>query len=153
MIFYPPPLTPSQIQSYTPILMGATNNPTVTYTKQIGRYCRQNNGLCYISIDIVTSNVNKVSALTDAIRISLPVISKNNMNQDQKWTVNSSGGGTLGQNPNGCFVLDNTQYLTLTQQGTAVGSTVINITYTLIGLLSNSLNFNINGWYEVGTLI
>jgi hypothetical protein len=151
-LYYPPPNTPSKIDSYQPVLMGATSNPTVTYAKQIGRFCRQNNGLCWISIDIVTSNINKLSGMTDAIRISLPVVSKNNMNQDQKWTVNSSGGGALGQNPNGCFVIDNTQYLTLTQQGTALGSVITNITYTLIGVLSNSLSFNINGWYEVGTL-
>jgi hypothetical protein len=142
---YTPTGSPST--SYTPVLKGATEDPSaVTYSTQVGRYILVNK-LCFFTIKLVTTSITKTT-LTDAVRISLPFASANNTNQIAQIHAHTEN-GTPVQNANRAYINPNVSVLTLAQLGLTTAQ--VDITYALLslGVLTNTITFEVSGVYEV----
>lgn len=135
-----------EVGSWTPVLLGATNNPVVTYGTQVGRWYIVGK-LCFISINIVSTTMTK-STLTDQIRIDLPFTSANRANQIARLS-GSMVNGTPVKNGNSLRIIPNTGYATVYQ--TTLTSTDAALTYALtdIGVLTNTITFEFSGCLEL----
>lgn len=133
--------------SFTPALQGATDNPSPTYSVQVGRYIRFGK-ICFFTIHIVTTTMTKTTT-ADAIRISLPFTAKNTTNA--LWRIEARAtNGTPVINANTARIDPNTAYLTLAQL--PLTAALADVTYeavTGIGVLTNTITFQASGLYEV----
>lgn len=133
-------------KSYTPVLYGATDDPSaVTYSTQVGRYF-QVGKLCFFSVRLTTTSITKTT-LTDALRVSLPMPSANIANS--RWKLHGAvGNSTPVQNANTAYIDPNTSYLTFSQN--PLTAAIADITYALLslGVLTNTITFEASGFYE-----
>lgn len=140
----PPPGIPV---AYTPVLKGATDDPSAaTYSTQVGRYILIGK-LCWVNIHLITTSITKTT-LTDDLRISLPFTAANNSGQVHLLNGRTTN-GTPVQNANIAIVAANTAYLTMGQL--PLTAALANITYALLslGVLTNTITFQASGVYEV----
>lgn len=141
---YPPPGIPA---AYTPVLKGATDDPSAaTYSTQVGRYILIGK-LCWVSIQLVTTSITKTT-LTDDLRISLPFTAANNSGQIHLLNARTTN-STPVQNANVAIINPNTAYLTMGQL--PLTAALANITYAVLslGVLTNTITFQASGVYEV----
>lgn len=133
------------INTYTPALQGATDNPTATYTTQIGRYMLVGKR-CYVTIVVVTSTMTKTTD-TDNIRVSLPVAAANVANDVQLLMARAEN-GTAVKVASLAETIPNSSYLHLRQINATAASALLTYQSTSIGVLTNTITINVSGWYE-----
>lgn len=133
-------------QPYTPTLIGATDNPTPTYSVQSGRYMIVGN-ICFFKIKLTTTTMTKTT-LTDNIRVSLPVTAANVTSDLTKCAARVENAtavlnGAVGE------IAPGTSYIQF-RSGTVAAATAL-ITYALLslGVLTNTINFEASGFVEI----
>jgi hypothetical protein len=132
--------------TWSPALQGATDNPTVTYTTQVGKYVLMGK-LCRFALTIITSTMSKTT-LTDAVRITLPFAAVTASGLIQ--VVNGiATNGTPVQNANMAYINSSNSYLTLAQLGLTVAQADITYALTSLGILTNTVTVKASGIYEV----
>lgn len=145
-LIYPAPSS-GVSSAYTPVLKGATQDPSaVTYSTQIGRYVLVGK-MCFFTARVVTTSITK-STLTDALRVSLPFASANNANQNCMIHARAEN-GTPVQSANTGYIVPNTSYLTLGQLGLTAARADITYAVLSIGVLSNTITMEASGVYEI----
>lgn len=133
--------------TYTPVLQGGTDNPTVTYTTQYGKYWLNPNKRCEFEIEIVASTMTKTT-LTDAVRVSLPFAAKSTGPLKNIMVAQLENADVTSANTaNHAFVDPNSSYLTFVQVGLA--TKLVNFTYTLMGVLTGTVTIRAKGVYEI----
>jgi len=131
--------------SYTPVLQGATDNPTPTYTTQQGRYWLIGK-ICFLQVQVVTSTMTKTT-LTDQVRLSLPLAAANvagNLSQLATRLENS----TAVQNGVIAETSANNSWLTFRMVPSATASAVLTYALASLGVLTNTVTIQVTGWYE-----
>lgn len=134
-------------QSYSPILKGATEDPTpVTYVTQIGRYC-QLGSLVAFKVTLSTSSVTK-STLTDSLRISLPLAAANNSGEITTISARIENAtavlnGTAGE------IVANTSYIQFRNVPLVSASALLTYGLFSLGVLTNAITFRASGIYEI----
>lgn len=144
-----PVLSPDIIsswQSYSPILKGATDDPAVVYSTQVGRYVLVGS-LLYFKINLVTTSITKTT-LTDNVRISLPAISANNAG-DMAIMSAMIENSTAVLNGNAGEIGPANQYMQFKNLPLATSSAFITYALDSLGVLSNTITFSASGFYEV----
>jgi hypothetical protein len=139
---------PAQIQgstSFTPILLGATDNPNVTYTKQIGLY-RMVGKRCVFDIEIVTSNITKAT-LTDAIRVSLPAFAASSPPITRISNVQAENAIPVRVGTS-CYIIAGDNFLTLKQSSSSLLGDLTYALLTGIGILTNVITIRVGGSFE-----
>ncbi|MBE9178604.1 hypothetical protein IQ268_08535 [Oculatella sp. LEGE 06141] len=129
---------------YSPTLLGASSNPTVTYANRVGRYAELGKiVLFYCSFK--TTQISK-TGLTDTLRISLPKQAIALLGDVE--LTGTTVQGSLGLAGNTGFVRGGTGYL---EVGSKVAGSVTGlVTYglTSLGLLNSQITFMAAGAYE-----
>ncbi len=138
-----PPL--SGIQTYTPALQGASDNPTVTYTTQQGRFYTLGK-LVYVQAQIISSTMSKTT-LTDQIRMTLPLTAAN-VAGNLSHLVARLENGTVILNGTVAETTPNVAYVTFRNLPLAAASAILTYAITSLGVLTNTITVNISGWYE-----
>lgn len=132
-------------QTYTPTFQGATDNPTETYTVQIGRY-QVLGKRCRVTIVLVTSTMAKTT-LTDNIRVSLPVAAANVSNLTQLLEARLEN-GTAVKNATQAETTPNVSYLQLRYIPATAASALLTFGTADLGVLTNTITCVITGEYE-----
>lgn len=138
------PLAPP-IQTYTPTLQGATNNPVATYTTQVGRYM-QLGKMCFVEIFLTTSTMTKVT-LTDPILINLPVAAANISGAGQVMPARLENSTPI-LNATHAFTTPNSTNLQLLNLPLAAASAALTYAVLSLGVLTNTITIQVSGWYE-----
>ena len=139
------PLT-SAMQTYSPALKGATDDPVVTYSVQLGRYATIGK-LCYVSIVLVSTSMTKTT-LTDALRVSLPLAAANNAGVMQQLSARLEN-ATAALNATVAETVANASYVQLRNLPLAAASALLTYGVLSLGVLTNTITVVISGWYEV----
>lgn len=133
------------VQTFTPALQGASDNPTVTYGTRIGRYYTIGK-LCFVQI-VLTSTTMTKTTLTDAVRVSLPIAAANISN-----AVNTLHGRV--ENSTAVIVASvaettpNASYLQFRQLNAAAASALQTYALLSLGVLTNTVTVSVSGFYE-----
>lgn len=122
---------------YTPVLQGATDNPTATYSVQVGRYIII--GKIGIAKFRITTTTMTKTTTSDVVRVSLPFTSANNTNDRTVFTARVENGTAVHNGIQG-RVDANTAYATFMYIPSAASSE--NLTYASgsLGTLTNTIN-------------
>lgn len=131
--------------SYTPVLQGATDNPSPTYTTQQGRYWAFGR-MCFIRAQVVTSTMTKTT-LTDQVRLTLPLAAAN-VSGDLNQLVARLENGTPVQNGMIGETTPNVAYLVFRMLPSTSGSALLTYGLTGLGVLINTVTLQVSGWYE-----
>ncbi len=133
------------LQTYTPTITGTSDNPTATYSTQIGRYFTIGK-LCYVEVVIVTTTMTK-STLTDAVQIQLPVAAANVSGAVQHLTARVENAtavlvGSLG------YTTPNSTAAQVRQIVPTAASVIVTYAVLSLGVLTNTCTFILSGLYE-----
>lgn len=139
---------PGTMQSYTPTIIGATDNPVATYGTQIGQFVIFG-GFCFYNILLTTTTMTKTT-LTDVLRLVLPLTVGGATN-----SVFSAPGRientTAIANAVHAEALTGTAYLTF--RAIPVTTASLPITYAVaspgIGVLTNTITFAATGFFAI----
>lgn len=134
------------MQTYVPVLQGASDNPVPVYGVQVGRYC-QIGKMVFFSVNITTTTMTKTT-LTDALRISLPIAAANNAGQVNLCDARVEN-ATAVLNGVQAEISAGNQYMQLRNLPLAAASALLTYALLSLGILSNTITFNITGRYEV----
>ncbi|HNB00956.1 MAG TPA: hypothetical protein PLK61_04060 [Nitrosomonas sp.] len=141
-----PPYTGFQL--YTPALTGATNDPVATYTTQFGKFAIIG-PLVFFKFVLVTSTMTK-STLTDALRITLPLVSATNTGDVTVFKARVENATAVANALQG-EIASNTAYATFRNYA-ALATAGVQTTYAAtdpgIGVLTNTITFQGSGFYE-----
>lgn len=140
------PLAPS-FQAYTPSFTGATDNPTATYTTQVGRFYLVGN-LCFFKYNVVTSTMTKTTT-SDNFQVSLPLPAATNTNDIVNFAAKLTNATAVAQGILGEIASAN-QFATFRiYQITGAATTITWATTTPgIGVITNTVTATGGGFYE-----
>lgn len=139
-----------QWQSYTPILAGQTDNPTATYTTQIGKFCLVG-GVCFFKFALVTSGTTTKTTTTDNFQVTLPLLSATNAGTSvaEQFAARVEN-ATCVNNAQVGVIASNVQFATF--QAYVIGTDAVTITWATtgagIGVLSHVITAIGSGAYE-----
>lgn len=131
--------------TFTAIFKGATDDPTATYTAQIGRY-EIVGKRCRVTIVLVTSTMSKTT-LTDNVRVLLPIAAANIANHVQLLTCRLEN-GTAVKVATQAETVANAAYLQLRQVSEAAASALLTYGTGDLGVLTHTITCVITGEYE-----
>ncbi len=131
--------------SYTPVLQGATDNPSPTYTTQQGRWWQMGK-LVFVQGQIVASTMSKTTT-ADQVRMTLPVAAVNvagHLSQLVARLENSTAvqNGLIGETVAGAA------YIVFRMLPPTSSSAILTYAITSLGVLTNTVTLNVSGWYE-----
>lgn len=134
-------------QTYIPVLTGATDNPAPTFTTQVGRFLIQGS-ILFFKFKLVSTTMTKTT-LTDVVNISLPYVAATNTGEVTTFlgrveNATAVANMIIGEIASGANVATFRNY--------ALAASSSQLTYAVttpgIGVLTNTITFNGEGWYE-----
>lgn len=135
-------------QSFTPALIGATDNPAATYSTQTGRF-KIEKGMVFFEIELVTTTMTKTTT-ADQLRISLPIAAGGPAGTDYQGAARVEN-GTAVANGTQCIVTSGDSFAVVRYIPATAASS--NMTYAAtapgIGVLTNTITFLLTGSYQI----
>lgn len=138
-------------QVYTPILAGQTDNPTATYTTQLGYFYSLGN-MTFVSFDLVTSGTTTKTTTTDNFQVSLPLPSVTQAGHFDTLVCDTENATPIQYGSVGVIGSAASTVLIQGWTGTAPALNLSQMTWATaspgIGALSHVLTAKCSGWYQ-----
>jgi hypothetical protein len=131
--------------SWTPALQGASDNPVPTYTTQQGRYWAFGK-IVFVQAQITSTSMTKTTT-TDQVRLSLPIAAANIAGHLSQLVARLEN-GTAVQNAVIAETTPNAAFLVFRMVPSTSASALLTYGVTSLGVLVNTVNLNVSGWYE-----
>lgn len=132
--------------TYTPILKGASDDPSpVTYSVQVGKYMKINK-LCWFKVILTTTSITK-STLTDNLRVSLPFTAATQTGDETLVSARVENGTPVVNGTSG-RILSNTAYCEFISLPVGAASAVVTYALLSLGVLTNTISFRASGFFE-----
>lgn len=133
--------------TYTPVLQGATDNPTATYSHQIGRYFVLGKRV-FLTIMVTTTTMAKTT-LGDALRVSLPLAAANVSANVDLLAARAENATPIAIGSQ-AYTTPNASYLQFRQINPTAASADITWAATSpgIGVLTHTITVIVSGSYE-----
>lgn len=136
---------------YSPIMQGATENPVVTFTTQLGRFLLLGS-VCLFNFTLVSSTMTKTT-LTDVVRVTLPLAAQTLAGQVQQFVARVEN-ATAVANMNLGEIASAAAFATFRNYTLAASSS--QLTYGVatpgIGVLTNAITLNGSGAYDYANI-
>lgn len=135
-------------QAFTPSLIGATDNPTATYSNQLGRFLIIAGTLFY-KIRVTTTTMTKTTT-ADNLEITLPFTAGGETNGITMGEARIENGTAVANASIAEAIKGNNFLLFRYMPATsASGQVTYAATAPGIGVLTNTINFVASGFYEL----
>src|SRR5882672_7906558 len=139
-----PPVIPL-VQTYSPALKGASDDPVVTYGTRVGRYYTLGK-LCYVTVTLTATTMTKTT-LTDVLGVSLPIAAANVAGAVQLLHARVENATAVAL-ASIAETTANTALVAFRTLPISAASSLLTYGILSIGVLTNTITIQFSGWYE-----